>query len=158
MHALTHADAFKRCLVNTDVTGLKALWAHVFPHLHQPADDEQALIMLHHARTQAESVRFRLRAYSHAWLTERALPSGLPDRLRPRAERIYPRIVEGVGISVRARSPEMAPLADAVHRAMQDAVEDAYAEGRTDPVFVRKRMFDARAGVRQKLLGIRPAG
>jgi hypothetical protein len=58
---------------------------------------------------KAETVSFKARAWSHRWLTERALPSGLPDRLKPSAERVYSRVVEGVGISVNCRNPVLKP-------------------------------------------------
>lgn len=138
------ATDMRRCLEECDVRGARALWAKLSPHLPQPESDEQALVVLHHARTQAGSIAFRHRAYSHAWLSERGLPSGLPDRLKPRAERLYSRIVSAIGIAVKATAEWRKPAAAIIQRAMSDAVEDAYAEGRTDPEFVRARMGEAR--------------
>jgi hypothetical protein len=74
--------------------------------------DAEALVTLHHARTQAESIALKLRAWSHRWLLEHGYPSGLPDHLKPSAERIYPRVVEGVGISVNFRSPILQPITE----------------------------------------------
>lgn len=139
-----HQAEFRRCLEAGDVAGVRRLWAHVSPHLPQPKDDAQALVMLHMARTGAESIRFKLRAYSHAWLIERHYPSRLPDELKPKAQRIYPVTVDGVGISVNATSAAMAPVAKHIQGAMSDAVMDAFAEGKTDPVFVKDRMMEAR--------------
>ena len=100
--------------------------------------------MLHHARTQAASMPLNLRAYSHRWLLDHGYPSGLPDELKPRAERIYPRVASAVGISVNVRSAFMKPVAEALRGAMSDAVMDAYADGKTDPAFVSARMREAR--------------
>ncbi len=140
-------NEFRRCLVDLDVAAFRKILAAINPGERQPKDDAEALIVLHHARTQAQSVQFNLRAYSHRWLCERDLPSGLPDELKPRAERIYPQIVEAVGVSVKAMSEAGIPLAKAIERAMSDAVEDAYAGGNRNPDFVKARMDEARTRV-----------
>jgi hypothetical protein len=89
-------------------------------------------------------VPFKLRAWSHHWLMDHGLPSGLPDHLRPKADQIHPRIVEAVGVSVKALSEASIPLAKAIERAMSDAVAEAYADGKRDPGFVKARMEEAR--------------
>lgn len=137
----------QRCLIECDVAGAMRLWAHVSPNMPQPKTDADALIVLHHARTQARSVPFKLRAYSHAWLCERGLPSGLPDELRPKAERVYPRVAEAVGVSVKALSEASIPIAKAIEQAMSEAVAEAYADGKRDPGFVKARMQEARSRV-----------
>ena len=81
------------------------------------------------------------------------MPSHLPDDLKPKAERMYPRIAEGVGISVNVRNPLLKPAATEVRKAMEDAVSDAYADGRTDPAFVTKRMQEARDKTWRALMG-----
>jgi hypothetical protein len=136
-----------------DVEGLRAFHAKHSPHLDQPASHEAAEVAMHMARTQSRSVRFKLRAYSHSWLTERSLPSQLPDHLRPRAERMYPRIVEAVGVSVSASSVEMKPVARFIQQAMCDVVEDMYANGDKDPDLVRKRMREARGMIIDRIFG-----
>ncbi len=138
-------NGFLRCLIDLDVGAVRKLWAQAFAGEHQPKDDNEALIALHHARTQAQSVPFDRRAYSHRWLAERGLPSGLPDELKPKAERVSPRIVEAVGVSVKAMSEASIPLARAIERAMSDAVADAYADGNRNPDFIKQRMNEARA-------------
>lgn len=130
------------------MAGIRALWAKVSPHLPQPASDAEALATIHRARTEARSIPLRLRAYSHRWLIDHALPSGLPDELKPRAERMYPRIVRAVGIAVRGISEAGRERAVLVREAMVDAVENAYADGITDSARVRALMTKARAGVR----------
>lgn len=139
-----NAAEFRRCLADLDIAGIKRLWKHVSPHLPQPATDHEALATLHMARTGAASVPFKLRAYSHRWLTDNGLPSSLPDPLKPKAERIYPRVAEAVGIAVGFRSALLKPLIPVVRGAMEDAVSEAYADGRTEPAFVRGRMFEAK--------------
>jgi len=139
-------NEFGRCLQELDAKAAAALWPTVFPGSPVP-NETGVLTFLHHARTQSESMPFRLRAYSHSWLCERGLPSGLPDILKPKAERIYPRVVEAVGVSVKAMSEASIPVAKAIEQAMSDAVADAYASGNRDPEFVRARMQEARARV-----------
>ncbi len=140
-------NGFLRCLIDLDVGAIRNLWAQAFAGEHQPKDDNEALVSLHYARTQAQSVPFDRRAYSHRWLVERDLPSGLPDELKPKAERVYPRIVEAVGVSVKSIGGGSAPLAKAIERAMSDAAAEAYANGNKNPEFIKQRMQEARARV-----------
>jgi hypothetical protein len=74
------------------------------------------------------------------------MPSALPDWLRPRADQLYPKVVEGVGIAVRGPGHKRA-LALALRTAMEQAVAECYADGKTEPEFVRARMADARTKV-----------
>jgi hypothetical protein len=140
------ASAMQRCLENGDIQGAITLMARIAPHVPQPQTWAEAEATFHRARTAANSVRFTARAYSHAWLVERSMPSALPDWLRPRAERLYPRVVEGVGIAVRGPGHKRA-LALALRTAMEQAVAECYADGKTDPHFVRARMAGARTKV-----------
>jgi hypothetical protein len=144
---MKHSAEMQRCLVDCDVLGAMKLWKHISPNMPQPKNDAEGLIVLHHARTQSISIPFRLRAYSHRWLCDNGLPSGLPDKLRPKAEQIYPRLVEAVGVSVKALSEANIPLAKAIERAMSDAVAEAYSDGKRDPGFVKARMNEARQRV-----------
>jgi hypothetical protein len=151
---VNYADDFKRCLEETDIVGIRRLWKHVQPNLPQPANDHDALVSLHMARTQSLSVRFELRAYSHRWLVDHGFPSLMPDNLKPRAERIYSKVVEAVGISVNFSSPLLKPIAEPVRKAMEDAVNDCYANGDRDPALIRQRMMEARGQVIKKLVGL----
>ena len=144
---MNHADAFRRCLIELDVVGVCDLWFHVCPHLPQPKNNEEVLVTIHYARTTAQTVPLKLRCYSHAWLTERGLPSGLPDWWRPKAARLYPHQVTAGGVSVKAQSEANAPLARAIEKAMSDAVQECYADGVTDPDIVKSRMDAARQRV-----------
>jgi hypothetical protein len=74
------------------------------------------------------------------------MPSALPDWLRPRADQLYPKVVEGVGIAVRGPGHKRA-LALALRTAMEQAVAECYADGKTEPDFVRARMAAARTKV-----------
>lgn len=141
---MNYSSDMRRCLRDFDVVGARHLWRIVCPYMPQPATDEEAVIILHHARTQAPFLRLKERAWSHSWLLERGYPSGLPDELKPRAERIYPRVVEAVGVSVNTKSALLRPVARGIQAAMLDAVAECYADRRTDPVFVKARMAEAR--------------
>lgn len=141
---MDHRAELRRCLVECDVAGIRAVWVHVFPSMPQPETEEDALVSIHMARVRTESIPFRLRAYSHSWLMERTYPSGLPDELKPKAERMYPRAVGAVGISVRTMNNQQTERGAALERTISDAVMDAYADGREDPEFVRARMMEAK--------------
>lgn len=150
---MTLADEFRAALAAGDIAWLRRFWAEVMPDMPQPESDADAEIVMHRARTEAASLPLKARAWSHRWIEERSYPSGLPDELRPKAERIYPVKAEGVLISVNARNPYLKPAAIEIRRAMEDAVNDAYAEGRTEPAFVRQRMEEARGRAYRQLLG-----
>jgi hypothetical protein len=146
-------DAFRQCLLDVDVVTTRKLWAHVRPNFPQPDTDADVEITIHYSRTLTNSISFRPRAYSHAWLMERGLPSGLPDKLRPRAERMYPRVVPGVGLSVNFSSPEMQPVKIVVQGAMEDAIREVHADGKiTDAPLVKQRMAEARKRVFKELM------
>jgi hypothetical protein len=145
--------AFRRALEDGDLAALRGLWAKAAPHLPQPNSEAEAEIVMHRARTESAAITCAARAWSHRWLIERQLPSGLPDALRPKAERLYPIVAEGVGIAVKASSPIFRSAAAEMQQAMSNAVADAYAEGRRDPTFVRLRMDEARQRVAKALFG-----
>lgn len=144
----------QRVAESLDVPAARRIWRTIAPHLPQPGSDHEVLIMLHHARTQSEDIAFKDRAYSHAWLCDYNVASGLPDHLKPRAERLYPRVIEGVGIGVKAMSSLMGPIAGHIRASMEDAVLEAYADKRTDPAHVRQRMAEAKAKTIRKLIGV----
>lgn len=147
-------DDFRAALEVGDVRLVRKMWAAFMPHLPQPsAKDAEAA--MHAARTAADTVSFKARAWSHRWLSELGLPSLLPDRLRPRAERACPRVATSVGISVNFRSPWMRPAAAEVRGAMEAAVEDCYANGDTDPAIIQRHMFAAKDRTMHALFGKR---
>jgi len=142
-----HEAEMRRCLEALDVEGARRLWHHLAPHM-AGCGNAEALASLHMARTQAESIAFRLRAYSHRWLTDNGYPSGLPDEMKPKAERIYPTIVTTVGISVISKYPQ---VSGEIGDAMRDVVENCYADGKEDPEYIRPRMLEARQIARRRL-------
>jgi hypothetical protein len=135
------STAFKRCLETLDVVGIRKLWAIVSPGAKRLREDE-AEIALHMARTASESLSTAMRLYSHAFLTERGLPSQLPPHMLPEP----PIVVDAVGISIRTLSGSLARglLAKAVEKAMSRAVMECYGDGVTDPVKIKARMMEAR--------------
>jgi len=141
-------NGLHQLLEQGDVVGLMRLWREVAPHLSQPADYAEGAVTMHRARTEAKSIPVHLRRYSHAWLEERGLPSGLPDELKP--EPVHPIIANSVGISVRSSAfPEVAKLTEA---AMSNAVLEMYADGVQDPTRVKARMMEARIKTKRAYL------
>lgn len=153
---MTMADyggAFRQCLLDIDTNTMRKLWRYVAPNMPQPESDRDITISIHHARTLAKSLPFEPRAYSHSWLMERQLPSGLPDHLKPRAERLYPWIVSAVGISINYSNPDLKPVGEAVRKAMEAVVLEAHADGRMeDKAFLWPRMMEARRRVLKELI------
>lgn len=144
-----HEDLMRRCLENIDISLARRLWSHIAPNMPQPSSDEMVLKIIHMARTASNKLAFKLRAYSHAWLVDHALPSMLPDNLRPKAERIYPPTREAVGIA----APDSA-VGLVLRGAMENVVMDYYSTDRyasPDPVKVKRDMLRQRDAVKRKL-------
>lgn len=150
---MQHSAEVLRCLMDCDVAQMRKLDQHLVPHLAELTDDE-VLITIHMARTTSDLIPFKLRAWSHRWLEDNGLPSKLPDHLKPRAERVYPRVVDGVGIAVKASSDLFKPVVGLVRGAMSDAVLECYADNDKEPAYVKARMLEAKAKTIRKLLGI----
>lgn len=147
------ADEFLGLLEVGDVDGLCAAWRTAMPGMPQPDSRDAAEVVMHMTRTASARVRFRLRAYSHAWLRERGYSSQLPEDLWPQAEREYPTVVEAVGIAVSFSTPHLKKAAEEIQKSMSYAVEDAFASGQTDSLFVRQRMLEARKRTERELFG-----
>jgi hypothetical protein len=133
-------DAFRSTLVTLDVKRARRMWGEVCPHLPQPKTDAEMLVQLHLARTSANSIPLRLRAYSHRWLLDHGHPSLLPDSLKSKAEQLCPKVVSAVGLSVNSKVPELKRL---VHEAMSNAVLEAIDDGKLDDSDHVKRRMDA---------------
>lgn len=127
-------------LENVDVPAARSFWRR-FPHMPQPASDGEAVKLIHITRTAAPDVKFKCRAYSHAWLLGQGFASLLPDELKPKAERLYPVVASAVGISVNSKYEA---VRNEVRGSMEDVVENAYADGKTDPLYIKPRMMEAR--------------
>ncbi len=153
---MSYAGEMRRCLEEVDITAARRLWAKLAPNCPQPESDGEVLATIHYARTRTVTLPKRARFYSHRWLEDHNLPSGLPDAMRPPAERMYPRSESAVGISYNARSSLLKSVTDHVRSAMEYAVLDAYADGNQDDhSFIRLRMNEARLRTLKKLLGLR---
>lgn len=148
------ASEFRAALEAGNFRQLRRISEKAEPHLPRLTDD-QAEVVMHDARTRAESVPLKKRLWSHRWLSERGHQSGLPDRLRPSAEQVCPQIVAAVGISIKTTSAIIAPAAEAIRSEMEMAVKEADADGRLeDSAFVRARILEARARALRSYLGI----
>jgi hypothetical protein len=142
---MQHANEMLRCLMDCDVEQLRKLDRHLMSQFAQHTDAE-LLTTIHLARTVCNSIPFRQRAYSHRWLLERHYPSQLPDALKPKAERIYPRIVGCVGIASHSSPGRKGAFNRAVEQVMADAVLETYADGHAnEPQIVKARMMEKRA-------------
>lgn len=161
---MKYSAEMRRCLEEVDVAAMRRLSRHLFPHLPEQNSDMDVITSIHIARTQASWLAFKKRAYSHAWLTDRAMPSSLPDNLRPRAERLYPRVVEGVGIASRSAGSHdelkrMIGLGSV--QAMSNVVNDYYATDRLaspDPVKVHDDMLRERKEFRRRVADVARLG
>lgn len=150
VHLPNYSAEFRRCLVDCDIQGIRKIWAHVSPNMPSPETDEAALICIHMTRTATERLPFRFRAYSHSWLTERAMRSLLPDELKPRAERMYQRIVSAVGICVAGLGNKKTDYHHYVSTKLCELVADMYADGIEDPVIVSARMKELHDRLRKE--------
>lgn len=140
-------NAVSRALEDGNAGWLKRHWPVLFPHLPGPANDAEAAVQMHIARTAAESITLGKRLYSHAWLEERGLPSQLPEHLMPK-KKVEPKIVSAVGVAIVSNKIGRAEAKD-IEAAIAKAGGDATAAGASDEE-VRRVMSDARrkAGLR----------
>jgi hypothetical protein len=143
----------RRALEEHDILTCCKLWEQVAPNLPQPKNELEARMIMHHACTQAHNVSLRSRAYSHRWLLDHGYPSGLPDELKPKAERIYPKIVDAVGIACGGSSELGRAIAPIIQSAMERVVLEHYSDSVKDPKIIKPRMLEARKNVIKKLLG-----
>jgi len=143
-------DVMRRALEEHDVLTCCKLWETVRPNMPQPENDHDARIIMHIACTVADNVSLRSRAYSHRWLLDHGYPSRLPDELKPKAERMYPQVVDAIGIACGGGPGSKAkPWHAEIRQAMEHVVLDHYADGIKDPKIIKPRMLEAR----KKLIG-----
>ncbi len=147
--------AFRAALYDCDVLRTRHLWAQVAPDMPQPETDAEAEVIMHQARTAADSVPMQKRIYSHAWLAERGLPSQLPDGMKPPRERKGPPVIFPAAlicVGALSSSSDRREEAKAMERAMADAVGDMITSGITDKARIAKRMWQARdAFIQQRM-------
>ena len=148
------AAALKQCLEEMDVNALRSLWHLVAPDSPQPETDFEAMATMHMARTKMKILTKRQRYYSHRWVLDHNCISLLPDEEKPLAERMYPQIKRSVGISVNSGSSLIGPAIPIIRSAMENAVLEAYGDGRGDDIpFVKERMAQARTKAVKLLFG-----
>lgn len=154
-----HASELRRCLVDCDVGALLALWKMLYPAQSPPETRQDCLIAIHMARTGSERLPFRFRAYSHQWLKDNlpadvaAKCSQLPDQLKPRAERMYPRIVEAVGVCVAGHGNKKTDYHHFVSTRLGEAVHEFYdfiACKVRDPEGLKRRMTEIHDKLRKQ--------
>jgi hypothetical protein len=149
------ASEFRAAVEAGDFRTVRRISEQAEPHLPK-LSDAQAQVIMHDARTRSKTVPLAKRLWSHRWLVERGHDSNLPDRLRPSAEQVCPRIVSAVGISIKTTSAIIAPAAEAIRGEMELAVLEAQADGKLeDSVFVKARILEARQRALRELLGIK---
>ena len=130
---MEHSAELSRCLRALDVPAARRLWAHVAPHLPQPATDEEALIVMHAARVEMTDLDALAREYSEAWLAERTR--------RRDAWGVVIAVIAPARRKTEAREIEAA-MSEAVTSAIQAGVDLA-----TEPDEIRRRMMLARERV-----------
>jgi len=146
-------EVMRRALEDHDLITCCKLWETVAPKMPQPKTEHEARIIMHHACTQTPNVNLRSRAYSHRWLLDNGYPSGLPDGLKPKAERMFPKVEDAVGIACGSTSELGRAIIPHVRGAMEHVVLDHYADGVKDPKVIKPRMLEARKQTIKKLLG-----
>ncbi len=147
--------AFRAALYDADVRRTRHLWAQVSPDMPQPESDGEAEVIMHQARTAADSVPIQKRIYSHAFLAERGLPSQLPEGMKPPRERNGPPVIFPaalIGVGTLSSNCDRREEAKAMERAMADAVGDMITSGIIDRERIAKRMWEARdAFIQQRM-------
>ena len=148
---MKHSAELRRCLVETDLTGLMAVWRDAAPHLAELPPFE-ALKAMHMARIEAKSIPSKLKRYSLRWLAEHDIElidgkwvGGLPKA--PSG------VVEAVGIASLSMSGDMA-FSRRIVTAMQDALLEGLERNIIDPPMQREAMLKARQAVKSKARAI----
>jgi hypothetical protein len=143
------------CLLELDVQGIRQLWHLIAQNMPQPKSDAEALKTIHYARTLMESIPLRKRFYSHRWLIDHGILSGLPDTLRPTAERTFPRMARSVGLSINTHSEMVKPAVPLIRGAIESAINEAYADGKHNDIpHIKERMKEAKTTTVRKLFGM----
>lgn len=155
--AKPHAALMRQCLRDIDVNGMRKLHTHVFPQ-YPAGDDASILLNIHVARVRARWLNLKARAYSHRWLLDNGYPSDLPDHLKPKAERLYPRVVTATAYAFGGvfGSPHLRPLKKEVEAAVHTVILDTYATDKVDAIDhdkLRAHMHATKDQTIRKLVG-----
>lgn len=119
----------RNALEDDDVALATKLLRHALPQ-GEAMTVKQARVAFHYARTLTEGVSYKRRLYSHAWLLERGLPSGLPTTGET---------AEAVLVAVRSEDPARREV---MIQAGSNAVLEAIADGVKDPLVIRSRILE----------------
>lgn len=139
------ANALHSALEAGDALACRGLWSRFKPHLPQPSEADAEAVM-HIARTASNGVSLPKRLYSHAWLTERAMRSQLPEDLRPPSEKKGPNVIAaavGVSVNTRKRSVELRAIAKEAEAAMAKVGGEMTLFGVTDQARISAEMWRA---------------
>jgi len=145
-----HSAELRRCLLEADLHGLQAVWRHIAPHLAELPPD-QAVISMHMARVESETMPAGIKAYSKAWLAEYGIKR-TNGRWVDACVTEAPRksvIVEAVGIASLSLGKDRT-LSDLVVRAMQDALLEGLERNIVEPPMQKELMLKARQAVKFK--------
>lgn len=139
------AVAMREALEDLNVRRMLDVWEYLYPNLPQPGAPD-AIVVLHQARTGAESLELPKRLYSHAWLAERQHRSALPMDLRPAQEINGSVIVPAVGVSVNSMSSRRDRVEEAVEieAIMAAAAGEMVDAGITDKAQITAHMWARR--------------
>lgn len=144
---MSATSAMRETLATGDVPRLMSIWGAINPAMPQPESYEEGEVILHQARTSAESVALEKRLYSHAFLDERGYPSGLPDALRPPRERKGPSVIFSavlVAVGTTSTREDRRQEARAIEAVMSQAAGEMVSSGILDRDRIVAHMWQAR--------------
>lgn len=147
-------DAVRQCMLDLDARRARTIWRVIAPHLPPCDSDADMLITLHVMRTEDSHLTQwfpeKLRFYSHRWLLDKGLPSKLPDRLKPRADRLCPKKVRVLGYAPAGAAGEEACAT--IGAAMFEKFQELEADGTTDKTRAEPEIQRARFKERRALM------
>jgi hypothetical protein len=135
-------QAFRRCIIDLDVIGVRRIWRLVAPGMPQLETDEETLHALHLARTKARFVPAKYRDYSQAWLDERQRKI----------------VAHAVGVAVGIQDARYTEANMEMAAEMSGAVSNAHQEGvplHEDAAEVTRRMRRVRAMLKARRAAVR---
>ena len=146
--AVKHGAEFLRCLMEGDLRGIMALHRHIAPFAAEmtPAD---ALVSLHIARMEANSIPEQAKRWSRAWLLDNGYErrDGRWQRTDTKERTVF---AEAVGISSSSPGGHKTPLNYRIQAAMEDSLLNSLAKGIFEPQKQKEGMMKARAKIRSR--------